>query len=70
MFVAAGDENDANHQAQEQKSNIGELSRLREDHTSYSEPLPVFMHVPPASAGQIASDDGQFTTKSEGQVLW
>jgi hypothetical protein len=58
MFVAAGDEHDANHQAQEQKSNIGELSQLGEDHTSYSEPLPVFTHVPPASAGQIASDAG------------
>jgi len=30
MFVAAGDEHDADHQAQEQKSNIGELSELRE----------------------------------------
>ena len=69
MFVAAGDEHDANHQAKEQKSNIGELSQLRKDHSSYPEPLPVFALVTPASAGQIASDAGQFTTKSEGHVL-
>ena len=68
MFVAARDEHDANHQAQEQKSNIGELGQLRDDHTSYSESLPVFTHVPPAGAGQIASDVGQITTKSVGHV--
>src|SRR5277367_1036819 len=42
MIVAAGDEHDAHHQAQKQKSNIGEWSQLREGHTSSSEPLSVF----------------------------
>lgn len=39
MVVAASDEHEADHKAREEKSNICELSPLRESHTNYSEAL-------------------------------
>jgi hypothetical protein len=32
MFIATGDEDETNHQAQEQQSDIGELGQLRKGH--------------------------------------
>jgi hypothetical protein len=42
----------------EHKQNQTDGGELCENARNYSEPPPVFTHVPPASAGQIASDVG------------
>jgi len=39
MIVAAGDEHDANHQAQEEQREIAELSQLRKRHPWHSAPV-------------------------------
>jgi hypothetical protein len=50
MFVAAGDEYDADHEAQEKKRDVGEASQFREGHASYSE-APAYSRRASAAPG-------------------